>query len=549
MMYIDTVRNKAVMLSSLLIIILGTGCVSERINSQGYIPVYQEELVQKGPQPRIGPEGIDSITPEQGPGYPKLDETVDGNGKRSINLTLDDAVMRVLANSPEIKVVSFDPSIAKEKITAAQSEFDITAFGQVQYDDNDAPSNDFSLSGESTSSLLEAGIKQKGATGALWSLAYTLDYINDNSPARKVFKTYEPAMIFEVRQPLLRNAWKDVNLANIDISELGYRSALETFRQKAEGLSSEVTFLYWNLFQAIRNVEIQQGLLDKTNDTLKNVQDRDKIDATAGDIKQAEASVKRRDADLLESKKRLYDVQDRLVRLLADNQMNLIGDIDVIPVTDPVTVSSPFNQAELVTLALDKNPVVSSAKLEVDIAEINMEVAKKQERPVVDFIASAQLQGLADSKGTAHEMITDFDHASYSIGLKLEYPIGNRGKKSEHSQKKLKYLKALSHLTNVSDQVANLVKEKIRAAETAHKEIRVQQDAVSAAQIHLQSLEDIEKVRKKLTPEFLLVKIQAQESVADAQKAEIKAVSDYNIALTQLAQATGTVLDMRFLKQ
>ncbi len=548
MKYMNIIRNKIGILSTLLIFILITGCVSERVNSQGYVPVYQEELVDKGPQNRVGPEGIDVIKPLPDPSYPALQVKEGDNGKRSVNLTLDNAVMRALANSPEIKVVSFDPSIAKEKITAAASDFDVTAFGQLQYDDTDSPSNDVTLSGQSTSSLVEAGVKQKGITGAEWSLSYTLNYFDDDSVTRIFNESYEPALVFELKQPLLRNAWKEVNLAGVNISRLGYRSALEEFRQKAEDLSAEVTFLYWNLYQAHRNIDIQKNLLNRTNAAFKKVAGRKRIDATEGDIKQMESSVKSREAVMLEAEKRKADIQDRLARLLADHQMNLAEDLEIIPVTYPVIWSSPFDQTELITVALQNNATVARAKLESEMAEINMNVAKKQRLPRVDVVASAQLQGLSDSQGTAHEMITDADHASYSIGLKLEYPLGNRNKKAGYRQNKLKHLKALSNLQNISDQVANLVREKVRSAETAQQEIKLQQDAVNAARIHLKSLEDIETVRKKLSPEFLLAKIQAQESLADAQRAKVQAIADFNIALTRLSQATGKILDLKLIK-
>jgi len=513
MINIKIIRNKIGIFSTLLILILITGCVSDRVNSQGQVPVYQEELVQKGPQARVGSEGIDFIKPLPDHVYPELNETADYKGKKTINLTLDNAVMRALANSPEIKVVSFDP-----------------------------------LSGKSTSSLVEAGIKQKGITGAEWSLAYTLNYVDDNSVTRIFPESYEPAMVFEIKQPLLRNAWQDVNLAGINISRLGYRSSLEAFRQKAESLLAEVAFLYWNLFQAQRNVDIQKSLLEKTGDTLRKVMDRKKLDATVGDIKQTEASVKSREAALLEAEKRKSDVQDRLVRLMADHQMNLTEDIEIIPVTFPVLSTPSFNQNELISFALRNNPTVSRAKLGTEIAEINLKVAKKQRLPQLDFVASAQIEGLSDSQGTAHEMITDAEHASYSIGFKIEYPLGNRNKKAGYRQKKLRHLKSLSNLQNISDQVANLVREKIRAAETAQKEITVHQDAVNASRIHLRSLEDIEIVRKKLTPEFLLAKIQAQESLADAQRSNVQAIVNYNVALTRLSQATGKLLDLKLVK-
>jgi len=58
-------------------------------------------------------------------------------------------------------------------------------------------------------------------------------------------------------------------------------------------------------------------------------------------------------------------------------------------------------------------------------------------------------------------------------------------------------------------------------------------------------VEDSEPVRERLTPEFLLVKLQAQASLADAQRAEINAITEFNISMVELAQTMGTVLDLR----
>ncbi len=529
------------------LLILISGCVSERVKSDGFISDYQESLVVRGPQERKGIEGLEPISPVSDPRLPGLKEIKGPTGRRTIHLTLEDAVVRTMAKSPEITVVSFDPSIAKESIAVAASEFDVTAFGELGYDKKDFQPNDTSQSGQSDSTLWETGIKHKGVTGAEWRLSYALTRSSDESITRIFPKSYEPTMTFELKQPLLRDAWQDINLAGVNISKLKYRIALAGFRQKAEDLSTRAISLYWSLLQARRNVEIQKDLLEESIETLRKVEDRKDIDATVGDIKQVEASIKRREATLLEAERRLSDVQDRLVRLLADHQMNLTGDLELVPTTAPNTAAAELDQYELLKVALKNNPAMTRAKLEVEVAEINVKVAKRQTMPRLDLVASTQLQGLSDEAGEAHEMISNGDFISYTIGLTLEYPLGNREKRAEYRLRKLNHSKARSNLHNVSDQVATLVKERMRFAETSHKEIQVQKDAVNAARIHLQALEDIEKIRKKLTPEFLLAKIQAQNSMADAQKAEIKAIIDYNIALTRLAQVTGKVLDLRYL--
>ena len=75
-------------------------------------------------------------------------------------------------------------------------------------------------------------------------------------------------------------------------------------------------------------------------------------------------------------------------------------------------------------------------------------------------------------------------------------------------------------------------------------EIQVQTSAIEASLAHLQALENQEDVREKLTPEFLLVKLQAQDSLAQAQRAQAQALYDYNVALAELAQTTGRVLSL-----
>jgi hypothetical protein len=64
----------------------------------------------------------------------------------------------------------------------------------------------------------------------------------------------------------------------------------------------------------------------------------------------------------------------------------------------------------------------------------------------------------------------------------------------------------------------------------------------------LQALEDSEPIREQMTPEILLVKLQAQESLANAQRAEIRSIADFNISLAQLARTLGTVLELHQVK-
>jgi outer membrane protein TolC len=475
-----------------------------------------------------------------------VEMVVDPNtGRKIIALTIEQAIVRALANSPEIRVVSFDPSIAKQDITKAAAEFDVTAFGSVNYEQDDNPVNSIFQSGQSDVRLLESGIKQKGVTGSEWSLSYALTRSWDDLATRSLPTRYEPILAFQVKQPLLRDAWKQTNLAGVNIARLNHDIAVLGFRQKAEDVSTQVISAYWRLLQARRNFEILQKLLERTLETLTKVLGRQEIDATDVQIKQMEASAKSREAILLQASRAVIDAQDVLLRLMADPQVSLLDELEIIPDTAPSEKTKELEQAEILGRAINKNPVMQQARVAVAIADINIRVAENQEMSRLDLIASSRLQGISQSQGQAQDNFNRGDYVSYAVGLSLEFPLGNRQRQAELIRRRLERRKAVSTLQNLADQVAIQAKERIRLVETNLAEIQIQADAAEAAKIHLQAVEDSEPVRERLTPEFLLVKLQAQAALADAQRAHIKAIADFNISMAELAQTMGAVLELR----
>jgi len=551
----DGANSVNLILIAVLMLLQVCGCVSNEVGDDSIIIKYQQNQAAKGPQSRADTEGRDLekplglLSPDPETAVSKLQVTTDPKTGREIyNLAIEQAVVRALANSPEIRVVSFDPSIAKEQITKAAAEFDITAFGRLDYEKEDNPVSSTIQTGQSNSRLLESGIKQKGVTGSEWSFSYLLtrnwDDLTDRTPSTR----YEPILSFQIKQPLLRDAWERVNLAGVNVSRLNHRIALAAFHQKAQEVATEVIEAYWMLFQARRDLKIQQDLVDRTLETLRKLERRREIDATAVQIKQTEASLKAREAALIQAGKRVFDVQDALLQLLADTQINLLEELQIIPVTLPTTEPTKYETTDVLALAMQNNPLIQQRRIAVSIADINIEVAENRRMPRLDLVASARTQTLTRGYGDAHDRLDDGNFVSYAVGLSFEYPLGNRQRQAELRRRRFERSKAVSDLQNIADRIATQAKERIRRVGTNYQEIQVQKDAVQAAKAHLQALEDTEVIREKLTPEFLLVKLQSQEDLADSQRAEIRATVDYNISLARLAQTTGTVLQLHHVQ-
>jgi len=515
---------------------------------------YRQTLIDQSPQERVDTEGQNPLrplgilkpTPSQVGIMPDIKVTTDpNNGKKIINLTIEQAIARTLANSPEIRVVSFDPSIARQDITKAAAEFDLTFFGSYNYEDESNPPNSIFQPGESEGRSVEYGFKQRGVTGSEWSLSYVLTRSWDDLIGRTLPLRYEPILGFQIKQPLLRDAWEDVTLAEVDIARLNYKIALFGFREKAENMASQVISGYWRLLQARRGYEIQKELLDRTFGTLNKVEGRREIDATDIQIKQTEASAKAREAALLQAKKEIIDAQDALVRLMMDAQLNMLDDFEIIPSSEASLKTEKLDSTKILEVAMKKNPAIQRAKIETEIADINIRVAENQNMPRLDLVGTARAQGLARGRNEAEDRLETGEYDSYAIGLSLEYPLGNRQRYAELLKRRLERRRAISALQNVADQVAILAKEGIRKIETNYSEIQVQKDAADAARIHLQALENSEPIRERLTPEFLLVKLQAQEALANAQRSETRAIVEFNVSLVELAQISGTVLELR----
>jgi len=198
--------------------------------------------------------------------------------------------------------------------------------------------------------------------------------------------------------------------------------------------------------------------------------------------------------------------------------------------------------------ALRFSPVMEQARLAIRTADINVRLAENETLPVLNFTAAVAYQGLRGNGEDAVAQMAGHDHISYVLGGTFEYPIGNRAARSALRQRKFERLQAIASMQNAADQLAVDVNEAVREIETAFAEVEANRAAVAAAKAELEALEDTEKIRGRLSPEFLQVKLGAQELLAAVAGEEVRALVDYNRALARLAEVTGTILHQQNIK-
>jgi outer membrane protein TolC len=238
---------------------------------------------------------------------------------------------------------------------------------------------------------------------------------------------------------------------------------------------------------------------------------------------------------------------------MADPQINTTSEVTIVPVTVPEIPPEPPELARMqdraLATAMRYNPAIQEGRLRVEIAEINVRVAKNQQMPRVDLIGSIRSTGLAETSTEAQTQLNEGQYLSWGVGLSIEIPLGNRQQDAEVMRRHWEQRKAVSILHSAADQVAVQVKERARKVHTTLQQVHIQKQAAQAAQSQLKALEESEPIREKLTPEFMLVKLQAQETYAQTRRAEISALAEFNIAAADLARTTGTVLQLHRVQE
>ena len=554
-----------------------SGCLDPGGMDMDPVNLFQRRLAERGAQERWADGGLGLLRPARGMGPPLIVRGV-GNqaahwrwddelkkwvappaapgepNRPEVWLSLKDAVLRALAQNTDIRVVSFDPDISREEMIQAAAAFDVVAFGSYQHQRVHEQPRTFSSASESENRVLKAGVKELTPIGGTWSVYYAMARMWDNSGFSNPPTAYEPKIALEVAQPLLRDAWPEFNLAKLRIAQTNEKISQAEFRRRVEeivtgpgggirkGGSPGVIAEYLSLWLAREELSIKRDLLQNARDMLRKVQARKDIDAAAVEIKQAEAAVKQREALVAVAVKALAEAQDSVRRLLADPQINLLSDLEINPVTAPSRTRVVLSEALELQTALEHNPLLEKARLAIALADINITVAKNQALPRLDLTAAASYQGLERHSEEAHETLADMHYLDYSLGLSLEYPLGNRERMSQLRQRRIERLKAVSQLQSVADDVARTVKERVREIELQYHVIELDHEVVEAVRVELQAMDDIEIIRGRLTPEFLRLKLDTQASLAEARIAELNAVADYNVAIWDLARVTGTIL-------
>ncbi len=387
---------------------------------------------------------------------------------------------------------------------------------------------------------MAGGIRKMLATGATVTLTESMTRV-DNPGFQ--FQVLNPSWVHnfqaELRQPLLRNFGIDFNRAQINIRKLEHKSNLEAFRARVIEILNNTEQAYWQLVAARRNVVVSAELLGHAQLTLRQIEARRDFDAYQTLLFRSQSQVKAREFEYIDVKSNVRNAEDQLPNLLNDPDLPLSADFEIIPIDGLTTVPVVRDRFKSVETALEQRPEIIQARQAVDIARLNLGIAKNQALPTLDVIYRMTLNGLGASSDQAWDEMTGANFIDQYVGMEFAWNFGERAERAgiriaafQQSQAVLGYKSAL-------DNVITDCRVALRNLETSYEQIGPSHEAVISAFENLRSLQERQE---RKSPAELDTILSAQTNLASARRGLLTAVTEYNTGIVDVERSKGTLL-------
>lgn len=456
-----------------------------------------------------------------------------------IALTLEQCRALALHNNLGLRAELIGPQIAAAAVRVEEAKFEAAFFTNVNYTKTDSPTPTRLTSSQEESVQTSLGVEMPLQTGGTLQFALADYWSKSNNEFAILNPAYVSSIVTSISQPLLRNAGRRANLHSIrvaryDKQRVDTRAKLEVIRVLAD-----IERYYWRLYAAREVLTVRQqqyalaeAQLDRAGRFVEAGTHApiEVLRAEAGLATQLEAII------LAENDVRLR--QRELKQLLQDNDFLPDSLIRIRPETKPDPVLYELDRTAMVALAEENRMELLDAELQLARQVSTIDYLRNQALPVVNLDYSYNINGLGPTRSDSFDMLTDNRFSDHRIGVQLVMPLGNAAAKNrllgafyeraqiladKDSRRSLIELEVL----NAVDRVEANWQRILAGRQNTLLQARLYDAELRQFEIGLRTSTDV---------------LEAQTRLAEAQRAEIAALTEYHISLVDAAHATGTLL-------
>ncbi len=487
------------------------------------------------------------------------------NGRPAFELALFDAVEMALRYNLQVRLNKLAPESSYEGINSNRGQFDPTIIFDLpsQFGRNTQQGTTTLAGGDVISNeTLSAGFtfRDKLEYGTDWSINWT----GSRSFSTNSFSSFNPnfrsVMNLSVTQPLLQGFGREIQTAQIVVSQNDYKISQEQFRQQVWTTVRTVYRAYWALVIAENSLQTRILALELAQEQLE----RNRIQVEIGTLApietiQAEQQVATEELAVTRAQQTLDDAEDDLKRLINIDAATVTGwDVNIVPTTEPPLDTPAIDVDDAILTALGNDPRLRQEALRLNSQALNLKVARDALKPQLNFTGSVQLSGTGgdflirgtgfgsdvseiQEGGFSDALSTMFsgDFRDWRVGLQLQFPINNWAAKARHAQATISERQIV---TTIADREQELRVDVTKAARQVTSGARQVEQARTARELAQRQLDAEErKFAVGTTTNFEVLRF--QRDLVNAQTSELEAILNYVNSLADLEQLKGTLLE------
>ena len=474
-------------------------------------------------------------------------------------LTLEQAIQVALERNLSLVLERYSTEEATLNITQNVGIYDVfTEFDLATLEETSpaATQLDGSLVQQFEQSNADLRVSQLINTGG----RFRLDFLNRRQETNSDFAFVNPNYRVDIDlhfvQPLLRNLGNMATNRNIRIARTNQGISLENFELQVTSVIVQVENAYWNLAEAIAQLEVAE----KSLTLAKQLHEQNEIRVEVGtlaplELVQSEAGVAQREVDIIRARARVGDRGDVLRELLNIERDGDLWGVPIDPTTNPFSDPFEIDMNTAIATALANRPELKRQQLDLEIRELDVKYFKNQKRPRLDFTGSYGYNGLGgpvvlrDGNGDiieeidggysdAIDQIQDRDFEGWRTALNFAYPIQNRTAKAQSAIAEVNFERSQMQYQNVELAIVTEVRRVARALEAAAEE-------VDSAEVNRRLQEKNYEAEQKrydngMSTSFQVLRVQDDLILASSQY--VDAVAAYRRALALHYQSLGTLI-------
>ncbi len=475
-----------------------------------------------------------------------------GGEQTVVWLDLETAINSAMDHSLRVRSARLLPAINHEDVLVAEAIFDYVLFANSNLARTDQPTtipviNNVPLGSpfnQRDSWRFDTGVQRTMQSGGTVTLSSDFTRTQNNGPG--VTLSPDPAYLAAVRlgltQPLLRGFGSDVTRASIRLAENAEERSILDLEREVLDIIVQVESAYWDLLLSWRRVEVQQWLVTEGVRIRDVLNERRDFDTRLAQYADAVARVEQRRADVIRAERNVRRASDALKALLDSADVSIGSESVLRPNDDFFDRAVDYNLEQTIVTALENRPEIQQALLLVNDSDIGRTVADNALLPQLDLTAQVAWFGQDDNLGHSFEKVPDSEFIDYIVGLAFEYPLGNQAAEAGQRRSRLVRSQSLLVYRQSIKLVVLDVKGALRDVVTNYALIEATRSFRVAQAENLRALLVEEEMLAGLTPEFLNLKFQRQDTLADARVQELAALANFDTALAALSSAMGTSL-------